>query len=300
VKTKSRFVSIAIAAILIVGCAWVLGSGAIVASRAERLAGDRPYCVQVSSSPDYAQARGTRDFSALRMWAAPGNNHAVLVLGDVEHAKLWHWSYRAQDFEPDAYGPPAIFCTPSRHFAKQFPSAATRDTQNVEFYLSGRYFSVPMGFRPAVKTASRKGMSFYARAPAFTQVEGPPAEAAKDRADLLDHFVLVTFARDESHLQPVSTAKLEAAGEAYGLERQYVHWSGSRSTAIDYFARDQDGRIVTAILCVDNVVGQCMHVFERHGWTYEFHHSPLELRNWQALEDNLSARAESFVRKADN
>jgi hypothetical protein len=288
------FSSVALWILIVLG-AWILSSSDTVIQRAEKLAGERPYCIQVSGNPNYEEAHGKLGLSALTMWGEHGNNHALLVLGDATHPTLWHWSYRGRDFEPDAYGTPAIFCTPQRHFARRLTGSARAPGENVEFYLTGHYFSVPRVFAPEVMTVDRKGMILFTQGSAFA-----PGPRRPPPGDSHDTFTMVNFDGNRSHLNTATTSRTVPAGRSFGLDRRWVYWSETGRPGTEYFGRAPDGRIITAIRCVDSVIGECLHHFERNGWTYEFHHSPLELEHWQDLETSLAVRVESFARKVDD
>lgn len=115
-------------------------NGFIVAWRAERIAGERPYCIQVAG-PDaahYTRATSFNELSFFNMQARlfyggsgpprAGNNHAILVLENP--SALLNWSYWAEDFRPEVLNHeifdvpdqkiwrPEINCAPVRHFAR--------------------------------------------------------------------------------------------------------------------------------------------------------------------------------------
>jgi hypothetical protein len=82
-----------------------LANGIMVVSRAETIAGNRPYCIQYASQTDafaYEGARTLFDLSALKMQSrimAGGSTayyfqyHGVLVVQDVGKLSFFNWSY---------------------------------------------------------------------------------------------------------------------------------------------------------------------------------------------------------------
>jgi hypothetical protein len=289
---RFRTVSDVALSVLVVVGAWILSSSDTVAFRAEALAGAQPYCIQVSANQNYAPARSRFDLSALSMWGDNGNNHAVLVIGDARQPALWHWSYREQDFAPDADGTKAIFCTPAQHFANKLSWVRPPAPENIEFHLSGLDFSVPKAYEPSVMSEGRKGMTLSTQGQDFRP--GKPLHSALGGHDA---FTMVSFDGNRAHLTAETTGRVQAAGAAFGLQKRWVYGSGSTSPQAEYFAFAPDGRVTTRIACVESEVGECLHHFERNGWTYEFHHPSNELAHWQELERNLSERVESFLHK---
>src|SRR5919106_1039383 len=67
---------------------------------AERIAGDRPYCIQVAEGGDYRQADSWWDFSpaAMRVMTRSGlamQFHAILAVGSGPEPAVYNWSYRS-------------------------------------------------------------------------------------------------------------------------------------------------------------------------------------------------------------
>lgn len=111
--------------------AWIWsGIGAVVA-RAEALAGEEPYCIQVVAvSPAFIPATTRLEFSPLTMrtpcsggWC--WQNHAILAIDHDGERTLKNWSHRMKEFRDDVLNvrthPPAIVCRPMQHFARDLP-----------------------------------------------------------------------------------------------------------------------------------------------------------------------------------
>jgi hypothetical protein len=85
-------------------------SGIVMAWRAERIAGDRGYCIQVIHARDpydYQAAKRVSDlslstaFNSRNIWETPGKragHHAILVLDNS--TQLMSWSYWPMDLRP--------------------------------------------------------------------------------------------------------------------------------------------------------------------------------------------------------
>jgi len=123
-----------------------LANSVVVMSRAESIAGDRPYCIQYASQTDafaYEPVRTLFDLSALKMRQRLGTagftgtqftwqDHAILVINDDKFT-FFNWSYKQETFLDEVrnrlyYGDPArahlapeVFCTPQRHYTKHLP-----------------------------------------------------------------------------------------------------------------------------------------------------------------------------------
>jgi hypothetical protein len=99
----------------------------LVEYRAENIAGDRPYCILLTSdaaSPIYETATQRSQLSFTRMRGRYGSrggyftsNHAILVLDDPR--EFLNWSYRAENFVRDPVLKVHVDkpCVPQRHFA---------------------------------------------------------------------------------------------------------------------------------------------------------------------------------------
>lgn len=294
---RSKIVTVVLTLGLLV---WMFGSGRIVGARAEEHAAGRPYCLQVPDDRDFKPAGSLRELSALSMWGIRGSNHGVLVVGDVKNPEFLHWSYWSQDFEPDALGPPAIFCTPVRHFVSSLGKARPPGP-DMQFYLADRLFSIPRAYRPSVQTMQRKyGITMFAVAPDFDPLPGPlrPGDFP------LDYFVQVVFQRHAVYLDPTEAdprqgRTVEEAGQAFGLQKRIVRSSTSRYSTLEYLGYGADGRVTTNIGCGSEPSSSCAHVFERHGWTYRYRLPASDVEHWREREGSLSARTESFVRRVD-
>jgi hypothetical protein len=110
---------------------WMAGHAGAVIDAAERIAGDKPYCIQVASTRPFGYlARSKLAFSPLTMrtkcregWCF--ENHAVLAV-DVDGGRtLMNWSYRFGEFRNEVLNaktkPEPVHCQPVPHFARDLP-----------------------------------------------------------------------------------------------------------------------------------------------------------------------------------
>lgn len=110
---------------------WLWNSIDTVIARAEAVAGEKPYCIQVTAVRDnFAPAIAQINFSPLTMRARCSQgfcwqNHAILIVENGDAPSLWNWSYRKKEFFQNVLNvrtnPPKIVCKPSRHFARDLP-----------------------------------------------------------------------------------------------------------------------------------------------------------------------------------
>lgn len=275
---------------------YVLQQPEKVLREAEALAGERPYCLQIpATGSEYKAARSTRELTVLSMRGSHAIHHAVLVIGDVEQAEFFHWSYRFQRFIKGTYGMQPIYCAPHPHYLlKPVPVRADEETR-LNFYMAGMNFSIPKEYRPYPLWADHFGLTFHAEAPQFL----PTGQHESKASD----YIVVTFREENSRLAlwaktPSGARVLAEETGPDGLKKQV--WEGT-SRQIRYSLRASDSRVTTVIQCFDNQDVQCLHSFEQDGWTYDFHHMPADLPAWREMEKRLVDLNKSFIRnKARN
>ena len=137
VRMKARYVSVGLSAAFIVPIVLMLTCNQfVVRYRAERIAGDRPYCILVPKlgGSEYEPATRNGQLSFMNMRAiytlTTGSrggfyetHHALLVVDNPpERDKLrdyMYWSYRAENFLPNAMSQSTRFdsCIPKANFA---------------------------------------------------------------------------------------------------------------------------------------------------------------------------------------
>lgn len=109
---------------------WIWHGIGRVATGAETIANNKPYCIQVVANHGYERAMSRLDFSPLTMrtkcyWGRCFQNHAILVVANGATPMFWNWSYRKEDFVRLVLNgrakPPSVLCQPRLHFARDLP-----------------------------------------------------------------------------------------------------------------------------------------------------------------------------------
>ncbi len=276
-----------------------------VKSSTLELVGDRPYCIQVPGNGGYKEARSNDDLSIFKMRSKSGDHHAVLVIGDEEDGSMFHWSYWKGSFVQGIVGPPVVYCTPKQKFLGLVEHSQLFEPSSLVFRINGLKFAVPFSFRPTVISSGiHSGITFFALSPRFAPLNNPPEyNKPVSASDILSH-IEVNFGktgRPATWLDKKSSIhKVEEAGNEFGLNREFVWYLPSNSTAfVQYASRNERGAVTTLIQCSGGKNGSCLHTFQRDGWTYTFHHHPAEMPNWQAMQNNLVSVTNSFVISRD-
>jgi len=263
-----------------------------VSASARALAGNLPYCIQIPGDGDYVEAKTKSDISPFRMVGSGGNHHAVLIVGNENDAKYYHWSYWSHSFVEGVYGLPPIYCKPQQRFLDAMPLPA-KDPIALRFYFVGRHFSVQRTYYPSVNWASRQALVFYAAAPDFLPSPdrkelGSYIDIVFGKGPLLPSWLSVT---NDSYL-------VDQVDPEFGLQKQQV-WHRTSSagpkgkfSSTQYFQRIGKGEVTTLISCNS---GNCTHIFEQDGWSFYFHHTTERLPEWKSMQAKLSTVAHSFV-----
>ncbi|MEK6663736.1 MAG: hypothetical protein AABY73_07710 [Pseudomonadota bacterium] len=281
-----------------------------VKRRAEAIAGDKPYCIQVWGNGNYKEASLHSDLA----FSAPDNSweldyQAFLVEGSGDNPKVLYWSFGKKTFIDGTRSAPPLVCTPRLHFAENLKMTPGIEPSHFDFRVAGRKFSVPYSYRPVVRGGGDPGMTFFAAAPSFSALGKLPAYGQPVSMEDINHHIEVEFRRsDRLHtwLQKTdSSNNVQEAGSAFGLNRDRVGWHGGLSSRtpnehFQYFFQSADGQITTLIRCPDSQRGYCMHTFYHNGYTYTFHHTPANLPNWKEMQRNLGTLMNSFIIKSDN
>jgi hypothetical protein len=110
---------------------WMAGHVGAVVDAAEKIAGDKPYCIQVATTRPFGYlARSKLAFAPLTMrtkcregWCF--ENHAVLAVDGDDGRTLMNWSYRFGEFRNEVLNaktkPEPVRCQPQPHFARDLP-----------------------------------------------------------------------------------------------------------------------------------------------------------------------------------
>jgi hypothetical protein len=250
--------------------------------QAQDIAASRPFCVQVPGKDSYQAVGAAGDTLGLLMRGHGGYHHAVLVVGDVRTPDTYHWSYLHHRFIKGTYGPFPIVCRPRRDYLAH-PDKAL-DADGARFTLAGRTIAIPAAYHgdPAWP-GDLLGYSFLATAPGFL----PADEFCSKRLCSMVHVAFRGGPSPEGMARPVAKeVRMLARRQSDGL----ISIPGRRS----YIDVDDNGKVLTSIVCMESDSIQCLHVFTHGGLTYSFHHIPADLRQWRALQARLIALHERF------
>jgi len=291
-----------------------LANAFIVSSRAEAIAGHRPYCIQYASQTDpyeYEPARTAFDLSALKMQArlmAGGStlfnfeHHAVLVIDDGER-QFFNWSYWRENFLDEvinrrlfkesgrSYRAPKVVCHPLAHFAQTLP-VWSPDTTPFEDSIGIRHFRIPQEYRPR---ANRGAITINAVAPNFK----PYDPAARLRPPQFYSDIVV---RDAGTVDMMAFERQTASGEVRAADPEFglSKFESRRANFTIYTSRDGSGHLVRFIRCqrisTHPRTPSCSDSFVADGLTYNLFVS--DPKEWQAIEQKLVELFASFEQKS--
>jgi hypothetical protein len=284
----------------------------VVARQAEAVAGAAPYCIQTAEwrGTEYQPARTWLDLSGLTMQAKANyrssiylQHHAILVVGEVERPRLFHWSHRRRSFiegvfnEP-GYGP-ALYCVPQHGFVQHLPTMlGGTNREPLYVRLAGRAYRIPLAYHPKVSGGDNTSLWLAAVAPDFALLG--PSWGHLTRTERLYRSVFIDF-RPEGWFDALtgisSDEVVEERGEAFGLRVRAVSHRGS-SARIEYYAPGSGERPRTLVSCWRQTAANplpCQHWFVHRGWMFTFRHRLSDLPSWRPMQQRLIGLLESFV-----
>jgi|tagenome__1003787_1003787.scaffolds.fasta_scaffold20854394_1 hypothetical protein len=302
-----------VVAVFSLGLALSVWSLYSVGSNAKDTAAGAPYCIQVtdtSRAGPYVSARSLLDLSGLTMWSRSFLHHAVLVVGDLAAPRLFHWSYRRQEFVPGIVGQTAgsygtaLACAPSVSFIASLPALFHRGSDSQYIRLSGEEaYRIPHAYQPRWGGSSGGFVSFAAMAPDFKPLGAPwSGLSLRERSE---HSIFIEW--NPSWLNGLlGPEKGQLAGQptVFGLrtEVRVTQGKNGNSHETKYYradASEQPGVNTTLIICYPasdvTPIASCQHRFlsgERH---FNFRHRPEDLPRWQAMQKRLAELMDSFV-----
>jgi hypothetical protein len=219
-------------------------------------------------------------------------NHAVVVVGDLRQPQLFHWSYRANSFVKGAYGPPPIYCRPRYHSFASLDQSAERDRRVLFIAYGGHRFLIARAYRPRLSW-SPMSMLITARAPSFGPTNGRMQEG--NLATMVSIGFEPTSILQSWRRLPSPEDRIEPLGTVYGLTKERITSSASRSPHLQYYQLHPDGRVATLIVCVsERPAFQCEQLFEWNGMSFFFHFMPQDIPRWHEVQNNLRALLGSF------
>lgn len=281
-----------------------LANAFIVSSRAEAIAGHRPYCIQYASETDadYEPAQTAFDLSALKMQARMNfEHHAILVIDDGER-RFFNWSYWRENFldevvnrqlfkQPSrSYPAPEVVCHPRAHFARTLPVWSS-DATPYEGSIGIRHFRIPQEYRPR---ANRGGITINAVAPNFT-----PYHPAMH--PLPTQFYSSIVVRDAGTVDMAAFEKRAASGEVRATDPEFglSKLESERAKLTIYISRDATGHLVRFIQCQQFSLHQplpaCNHNFVADGLIFNLYIS--DPKEWQSIEQKLVELFASFEQR---
>jgi hypothetical protein len=125
---------------------------------ARRIAAGRPYCIQVESGSTYRTLMTRLDLLGFYMMS-DYRRHSILVVKNGRELDLYHWSYRKNAFEADAYAGTPIYCEPAMDFLASPRRFRQERKGSLSFMLEGHAFSIPEAYAP---TVSSKRIAIFA------------------------------------------------------------------------------------------------------------------------------------------
>lgn len=270
---------------------WSLINILVVCHRAEEIAGDKPYCIQISGEGDYREARSLVDFSIFIMRSSGSGrfmrfseHHAQLVIGDIYNPELYHWSYWKSNFiDPykNTNGSQPIYCMPRQHYVKTLPILSfQKKSENFDFTMAKHSFSIPRLYKPSAGPGDTFGFYFFATLPNFK----PPAK--KDRGQFIE--VLFDTKSRPGCLQYFNKYKYNVdLDKEFGLEKLLD------GKFIVYYSLSKEKEDVTYIKMWNSEWAE--HVFLHNGWHYSYKIPASEIPNWFSHQQQLVALVQSFI-----
>jgi hypothetical protein len=304
------------AAVFLVGLALSALSLDRVASSAKEAAAGEPYCIQVTDSSHagpYVPARSLLDLSGLTMWSRSEGllHHAILVVGDASSPRLFHWSYRKQEFVPgivkqrdDASYGTALTCVPSQSFVASLPVlfSGGDDSQYIRFSPQ-ESFHIPNAYQPHWGGSAGGSLSFVAIAPDFK-----PSNASQSGLSLRERFERQVFIQWNpswlSGLMDSAAAQVTGTTTAFGLRTSVTVTQGRNGKTYESQtyradASEQPGLNTTLITCYAasdiNPVPSCQHRFLSGDRHFHFRHRPEDVPQWQAMQKRLTDLLDAFT-----
>lgn len=260
-----------------------------VVDSAEKIADNKPYCIQVNGGIDYKEASVLSDLSILSMRSARhGNYHAILVIGDVYKPKLLNWSYQRGGFVSDVHEVPAIYCSPKQRFSKNLTLLPRNQPEQLKFVYSNIMFSIPMDAKP-FKVPNNRGLW-------FADYNG---YISSDKQGVVEvDFRLNGISDRLSKVESDRYNIVETTNE-YGLIKQSIqHIAGENAKLsypvyIQYYSESKQP--TTIISCPNGLNKKCFHFFQHNGWTYTFKYEPSNISQWKQHEDRVVKLTRSYI-----
>jgi hypothetical protein len=305
-----------VATVFLLGFALSVWSLYSVASSAKATAAGEPYCIQVTDSSQagpYVPARSLLDLSGLTMWSRSGGllHHAILLVGDASAPKLFHWSYRKQEFVPgtvkqrddDSYGT-ALTCIPTQSFIASLPVffSGGGDSQYIRFSPQ-EAFRIPYAYQPRWSGSAGGSLSFAATAPDFKPIN--LSWSSLSLRERIDRQIFIQWNPSWlSGLMGSAVAQVTGTATAFGLRTSVTVTQGRNGKTYESQtyradADEQPGLNTTLITCYAasdiTPVPSCQHRFLSGDRHFNFRHRPEDVAQWQAMQKRLTDLLDAFT-----
>ncbi len=287
----------------------------LVAQKAQLVAGDAPYCIQVVDKlrhhGRYRQPNTLLDLSGLTM-KGDRQHHALLVTSEDEGQWLYYWSYRKQDFVKiaAAYGTgqwswPSIVCPTQTDYAERLPLLFEEEADSIYVSSRDRTYRVPLFYRPKVEDGRYASVSLEATAPDFEPSDEPVGDDPRARILQTTKFVKIWLEPGKAWFTRLDVsaprqAVLLEGEEEFGLTKVAISSRASQaqsqppSNMLDtlHYQVDPNNAVTTLISCKSKT---CTHKFLHNELMIEFGHNRSDLANWRKLQERLVSLTDSFI-----
>jgi hypothetical protein len=288
----------------------------VVAHTAEGVAGSQPYCIQVADgTSDYRPARSWPDLSILRMWAKRDGalymqHHAILVVGELSDAHLYHWSYRRHAFEEGVLNGriegsgPAITCQPARDFAAKrlaliFPGSSDSDYIR---YSAGDTYLIPKVWQAKWSGGRTPTLRLATAAPDFHPLNRPWSDLLPEERDSNWLFIdwnpewVLNLIKENPGRNVVVEESVE-----FGLaKRKEVTQGRDGKEYVGYrFLAYADGHAINTTVIDCGMPSKvfpksCQHHFINKGRYFYFRHRPEDVADWRRMQHRILETMDSF------
>lgn len=259
--------------------------GKYVADKAEALAKDAPYCIQVSShQPDYKPASSLLDLSALTMRAV-SYWHAVLAVQKNQSIEEYHWSYRDHAFHPHS-GNTLIHCTPKPHYVNDLSATSKKhDKGRINITFRQKSYSIPAEYIHSTSSDNK---------PYITLSTGAPDFSARKQYDQRDILRSVDWHFDAPERL---SAYCDAKSPPITDNQLHPYLQDSKDICYLRYIPGENGKpfLTTRARCSASFPHQdCWYAFLYKDWVLTFDLSKEQLTNDIAIQQKLIQKIESF------
>jgi hypothetical protein len=269
----------------------------LVVRSAREVADGKPYCIQVADShSDYRPARMLFDLSGLAMRARSYNqHHAILVVGDGAHPRLFHWSYRSAAFVPGVLNetmyPPVLACEAQRKFVDALPMLWPRRSDSAYVRFSEHeLYRVPTSYQPRWGGGSSRFLAIATTAPDFAPLAANWSTLAEPERVGSTVFIDLNSA---GLLDRLDAARAASVGNEFGL--QEAPYGSARRYVTAALAGNVNATLIDCYAASQAQPAACQHRFLNQGREFGFFHGPEHLPDWRKMQARLVGLFASFA-----